>query len=396
MQRTLLLLGTIVIISACDKEKHLKGGELTEQSATLEVVEKDKIELANPHQLRAIEIKDPELKTTTISLRAHLTLPTQKDQPFTVSVDEEAAKRYGKGEVKLLPSQLISIPEEIRPIAQFAVTSDPFDVTIHLTDEIEFDEVYTFALRLNPIEGAYMNTPNEVVVFTLLRREDKVQINKAVRLTREVYFALEKDFTHNGDFTMECLVNVEKFRDNDDQGEAQITTLMGIEGGTLLRFGDFGYGNKIQAPGYNVENFTFDTNTWYHIALTYNAKKQQTILYIDGKEYANYPKYCSLRGGDNWYIGRSYSNGRGLPGLLSEVRVWKTTRTQAEIQDNMMQVDPTNSDLLAYWKMDSAEETRVNDLTGNGHNLLLKVQLGNEKPKVNVVTIDPPLEGIEK
>ena len=156
--KSIVLLLISLALASCDKEKHLEGGELTEQSATLEIITKDKTELADPYTLRSIEIDKPEIEQTTIDLRAHLTLSTEGEKAISISIDEEAAKKYSKGNVKLLPSSAISIPKEITPIPAFAVTSEPISVTINLTDEIEFDEIYTFALRLDPINGCLLYT----------------------------------------------------------------------------------------------------------------------------------------------------------------------------------------------------------------------------------------------
>ena len=46
--------------------------------------------------------------------------------------------------------------------------------------------------------------------------------------------------------------------------------------------------------------------------------------------------------------------------------------------------------------MNSADGEKVTDLTGNGYDLILKVQQGSADPKVNVVTLDTPLDSVEK
>ena len=55
--KSIVLLLISLALASCDKEKHLKGGELTEQSATLEIITKDKTELADP--LSLIHISEP-------------------------------------------------------------------------------------------------------------------------------------------------------------------------------------------------------------------------------------------------------------------------------------------------------------------------------------------------
>lgn len=395
--KSIMLLLISLALASCDKEKPLEGGELIEQRATLEIINNDRVEMASPYSLRSIQINDPDEEEVTVYLRAHLALSTEGEKPISISVDEEAAKQYGKGDVKLLPSSAIEIPKDITPIRGTAITSDPIPVTIRITKDIEFDQLYTFALRLDPIQGAKSNRPNDVAIFTLLREENTPEVKRAVLLTRDFYFDLAKDFSHRGDFTMECLVNAQKFRDSEDVGEAMISTLMGIEGGTLLRFGDAGVpGNYLQAAGEKI-NLPFETKAWYHIAFTYEAATQIATVYIDGEMKSSFRKPCSIvPRGDKWYIGRSWSSNRGLQAMLAEVRVWQSVRKPSEIMEHMMQEDPKNPDLLAYWKMNSADGEKVTDLTGNGYDLILKVQQGSADPKVNVVTLDTPLDSVEK
>ena len=45
--------------------------------------------------------------------------------------------------------------------------------------------------------------------------------------------------------------------------------------------------------------------------------------------------------------------------MLAEVRVWQSVRKPSEIMEHMMQEDPKNPDLLAYWKMNSADGEKV-------------------------------------
>lgn len=392
------LLGATLALSSCDDAKPISGGGLIEQSAKLEVIANNAIEIANPYTTRSFELSEAGVMNTSLQLRVHLSMPAAQETKISIVADEAAAKQYGKGDVRVLPSSMISIPKEIAPIHTGSIVSDPIKIEINLTEEIEYDDTYTFALRLAPIEGAHMASPNDVVIYDIVRRENKILIKQVTRITREVYFELQKDFSHYGDFTMECLVNVEKFRtDGADSGEALITTLMGIEGGTLLRFGDFGSGNKIQAAGYNVTNFTFEPNQWYHIAFTYTSSNRECILYIDGQEIAKFPNSASIVPSRNkWYIGRSWSDNRGLPGKLAEVRVWTTARTQQEIQESMLEVDPKNPALLAYWKMNSAGGNTITDFTGHGYDLLQVSQPGGTPKDVDVITLDPALDGVEK
>jgi hypothetical protein len=229
------------------------------------------------------------------------------------------------------------------------------------------------------VEGAQVIKPlHNVALFTIERFVESTDILKSVRLTRDLYFEISQDFGSKGDdaLTMETLICVEKFRDEQDQGEAFISTLMGIEGGTLMRFGDQGIpGNHLQAAGTEID-FDFKTGQWYHVAMT--CDKGSTKVYVDGKLQATFDKECSLQGGNPFLIGRSFSGGRGIQARLSEMRIWTVARSAEDIREGMYRVDATAPGLLAYWRMITADGSVVADMTGNGYDLHLKGQAEKE------------------
>lgn len=385
----LALLG-LVLVSACDRPKAVEGGAMIIQTAELSIFNDGSTELANSDKVRTLILEKPEILSTTQNLTISLFRPTTKATTATVEVDAEAAKDYlrKKGlKHPILDAKHLEIPKEV-VIPANAILSIPFAVKATLPEDAPFNTPYIFALTLKSIEGGAISKRNATAIFTIERFKESPQTVKAIYLTRSDYLEPIKSFSHDGDLTMECLVNVEKFRGGNDPGEANISTLMGIEGGTLLRFGDSGVpGNRMQASGQQIE-FDFQENKWYHIA--YVCKDGQVTFYVNGEQKSTYRKQSSL--GSNWYIGRSYSDVRGLAGKLAEVRVWKKARTQPEIQESMYQVDPKTEGLLAYWKMNVATGSTIKDLTEQGYDLTQKGQDGKSgNVNVNIISLEEPV-----
>lgn len=168
--------------------------------------------------------------------------------------------------------------------------------------------------------------------------------------------------------TFEALIRARDF-------DRLISTVMGIEGYFLVRIGDAGIpSNQIQfaTSRGNLTNsdLQLQTNTWYHIALTYNSKNGAVAIYVNGCKMLEATKSLgtiNLTNGD-FYIGRSYEDSRYLCGNISEVRIWNVVRTQEEIAANAYYVDPHTEGLVAYWKLDDMSTNVVRDYTANGNN----------------------------
>lgn len=161
--------------------------------------------------------------------------------------------------------------------------------------------------------------------------------------------------------------------------DKQISTIMGIEGQFLMRIGDAGLpSNQIQiATNYgNTSNakLQLQTNTWTHVAMTYDYESGDMDFYFNGKLVYQGVSNGSINlvgnGSDrNFLVGKSYDDNRDFDGYISEVRVWDVVRTQEEIAANIYTVDPTSTGLVAYWKFDEGAGASVADASGNGNTL---------------------------
>lgn len=145
-----------------------------------------------------------------------------------------------------------------------------------------------------------------------------------------------------------------------------------------IRFGDVSRPGKypdympylqIKTLGSQVETGpVFERNKWAHFALTYDGT--YCTIYVNGNQEAQFappaPKGGAVRFDQMTMIGSgSYFN---CECNLSQVRMWKIALSQTQIQNNMFyELDASNPDMMAYWKMDEGEGTFFADATGNGH-----------------------------
>ena len=156
-----------------------------------------------------------------------------------------------------------------------------------------------------------------------------------------------------------------------------------------VRFGDVVYTD--QSTGRNLYNFLqiktmgIDANydsgdpnknplkwgEWIHFAHTYDAATGDVVLYMNGKEVNrnnggagtvfNFTG-CSMFGSGSTYFKDIIE--------MCQLRMWKTTRTAAQIAKNMKkEVKYNDPNLLFYFPMNEGEGEVLNDVTGNGFGL---------------------------
>ncbi|GAX75344.1 hypothetical protein CEUSTIGMA_g2789.t1, partial [Chlamydomonas eustigma] len=116
------------------------------------------------------------------------------------------------------------------------------------------------------------------------------------------------------------------------------------------------------------------TGRWHHLAVTWStADEGLTLIYVDGllmsKAYSQKTKPLEpggalMLGGEQDCYGGCTDPSQGFNGLLDEVRIWRTVRSQQDILDSMrLATGPLKgsssdlqSDLVAYWKFNDADD----------------------------------------
>ena len=180
------------------------------------------------------------------------------------------------------------------------------------------------------------------------------------------------------DITLEAWIYIESF----PSGDYDISSIIGMEDGTngtaLLRLGDHGENlakNKLQFvltfSGTQCKlngSTALSTNTWYHVAATFEMPTLDSYIYINGVQDAQ--KYLGddsdFIAHDYFYIGAIFPTpSRFFDGKIDEVRVWNTPRTQAELRANMYkELAGTETDLVAYHKLNETTGTTADNAEG--------------------------------
>ncbi len=122
------------------------------------------------------------------------------------------------------------------------------------------------------------------------------------------------------------------------------------------------------------DNVALATNTWYHVALSYDASTSTLKLYKNGVLLSTNTSVQPVSG-SRVYLG-SFNGDNGLQGALDEVRIWNKALTQTEIQTRMNdELSGTEPGLVAYYNFNQGVAggnntaiTTVTDKSSNANN----------------------------
>ncbi len=172
--------------------------------------------------------------------------------------------------------------------------------------------------------------------------------------------------------TLEALVYPTSWRTNYWEGSIIDKEGPGLQG-YMLRVGDNGKISFNLGTGSGWEDLitpasTLSLNTWQHIAATYDGTTMR--IYVNGTQVTTKSSSVSIaNAGSNFIIG-NWGGGtdRGFIGMIDEVRVWNTVRTQTDINANkFVNIASNTSGLKAYYKLDEGSGSSTTDATGLGN-----------------------------
>lgn len=377
----------------CSADEPVKGGDFFSQHAVVYKVIGNEREEAEYSKRSSLTIASNQAdQPVTEEFVVSLVKENFTDVTIKVSVSPEEVQKYNQiygTDFLPFPKENVQVPEKL-VVKAGNVASDVAAIQILAFEQMLDNTPYMFAVTTSSDDVKMLHTSQ-----TLFYTFEKVrgQIKKTTRTSRQEYFRLENKKGIGSTFTMEGLIFVEKFRGSGDEGEAGISTFMGVEGATLLRFGDSGIQpNQLQVNGGGTHiDVDFKIGRWYHIAVTSGTGK--IIVYVNGEKAGEFSGYGSLVSGDEFYIGKSYSDARGIEARFAELRIWKTARTAEEIRENMYEADPNDPNLYAYWKMNEVKDGKILDASPNGVNLVLYGQSGKSgQQKITIFEEETPVK----
>lgn len=277
----------------------------------------------------------------------------------------------------ILPEAKCVISEPDFVIEEGSVTSAPVAVLFTDLADLDRETVYVMPVALKNVQGIEVLSSKTVVYYVF---KGAALINVVANIAENRAYPDFNDdpkFNNLTNFTMEALVRPNKF------GKL-ISTLMGIEGHFLLRFGDAGVPDNQLQVACNTNRTNSDlqvqTGVWTHIAVTFD--NGTVTVYMNGvpklsenvgRSSVNLgAKHHNEENGSRvFWIGYSYESARYFDGDISEVRIWNRTLTKEEISAPMhfYTVDPDSEGLISYWKFDDEAGSVIKDYSSSGYNL---------------------------
>lgn len=337
-----LMLGAVALLThACNNES---------ESDLLE----PKVYFENKTQMLSIEGE-----TMNVELSARLT--TMSDSPVEVtyaiadkSVVDEYNAKYGTS-YEMFDASHASLSSTSSTIASGDIYSEI--ISVELSNLSTVEEGKSFILPVKVQSNSVPTLPGTDMVFFFISKP--VKITTVAKFNSNYIKVPFPAGTYFNSFTYEALVYISRFGSNN--------TIMGTEGIMILRIGDAGGGvtpkDIIEVAGqqtYKVSD-PVQTGKWYHIALTYDQPSGKSAIYVNGSKWAE--TGWAIPGFDpnadvGFNIGKipGFQWGeRPLYGYMSEVRVWSVARTETQLKQNMLTVDPKSPGLELYFKLNGTD-----------------------------------------
>ena len=183
-------------------------------------------------------------------------------------------------------------------------------------------------------------------------------------------------------YTIEAWIFADEWKNLSWQGSIVSKDAQGPDVGYTLRCGDNGVLSFVMSVD-NVWNEVLSPplmsiKQWHHVAAVVNNGVM--TLYIDGmdvasKTYSGTPSNNT----NNIAIGESSGfSGRLFDGVLDEIRIWNTARTQAQLNDNKTaDLSGNESGLVAYYPMNEGTGLAISDMAGSSDGTLINMNQSN-------------------
>lgn len=124
------------------------------------------------------------------------------------------------------------------------------------------------------------------------------------------------------------------------------------------------------------DSVPLSTNTWYHVAVTYDAATSIIKLYKNGALVDTNNEVDPVEGGTLVRLGAFNNAANSFTGTMDEVRIWNRALSSSEIASHMnCELSGPAIGLITYYKFNqgiananNASVTTLQDSSGNNHN----------------------------
>lgn len=383
------ILAALAVMASCNDSE----GDLLEPKAFFESEE------------TTVEIDDQ----TSMSLDLRARLSKASSSAVTVTYElaggelvDEYNKKRGTDYLAFDASNA-SFSENSVAIARNELYAKTVSLNLSNVDQIEEGKSYVLPVRIKSASVPMIGS--EAVTYYVISKPTKIlkvfDFYGDSWSGSSVYVPLPVDKEYTS-VTYEVLIYMTGFNDNN--------TVMGHEGTLILRIGDEGGGldrHLLQIAGNKQYNYATKLveNTWYHVAFVYDQPSGKTAIYINGEKGAestwDTPSF-KLGGpsakGAGFFIGKVAGfmwGERPFKGYMSEARIWETARTEKQINQNMLSVDPKSEGLVFYYKFNDQDQERnadgqwiVKDASGHGMDGIVN----GGSSSIKVITLDSPVK----
>ncbi|WP_027255057.1 LamG domain-containing protein [Planktothrix agardhii] len=180
----------------------------------------------------------------------------------------------------------------------------------------------------------------------------------------------EMNHNYSQGITIEAWVWYESFKStsriidfgNGENAENIVFANEGTTGNLIFQVYQGKTAQSIKAPG------VLETGKWMHLAATIDESGRAT-LYKNGEVITtgsvHLPK--TINRTKNYIARSNWSGDQYFQGKISDVRIWKTSRTAEDIKNSMyLQLTGKEVGLVGYWRLGAIGEGKVVDFSSNG------------------------------
>lgn len=325
---------------------------------------------------------------STTKFSVNLGRPVAVDTEVTLKLDEASLANYNSrnySEYAIIPAENINFPATVTIPAGQATVSVPVEIK-----SFEGEKGVEYAAPFIIANAGEMPISKGSSSYLITFGKPLVQKAPTLNYTHKCTIPFPEGGVELPNYTLEWWVRCVNTAGNGGftvNNQALFAFSANYE--LYIRFGDVVYtvGGKAVYNFLQIKTMGIDANydsgdpnknplkwgEWIHFAHTYDSSTGDVVLYMNGKEVnrsnggaGNVFKFtgCTMFGSGSTYFRDNME--------MCQVRMWKTTRTAAQIAKYMKkEVKYTDPNLLFYVPMNEGEGSILHDVTGHGYDITI-------------------------